>query len=68
MLSTEINTCPVETLVQYRAMRDTQGIGAVIPCAGEPIGIRDGKKQVYASNGVVRGWYCYDTDIWTPDI
>ena len=67
-MTTDINTCPVESLTQYRAMRDTQGAGAVIPCAGEPICIRDGQKQVYASNGVVRGWYSYATDIWTPDI
>lgn len=67
-MTTEINTCPVETAAQYTAMRETQGTGAIIPCAGEPIVIRYGHKVVYASNGVVRGYYSYDTDIFTPDL
>lgn len=66
-MTAEINTCPNPTLADYMAARAAQGPTAIIPCAGEPIGIRDGQKMVYASNGTERGWYCYDTDLWKPE-
>ena len=65
--SADINTCPMGTLAQYMEAREAQGAGAVIPCAGEPVSIRRGEKMVWASDGTMRGWYSYTTDVFTPE-
>ena len=60
----ELNTCPVPDLATYLKMRADQPT-AVIPCAGEPVAIREGRKMVWAADGDNnRGWYDYTTDIF----
>lgn len=67
MFDMTLNTCPVETTAEYLAYRASLPNGSIIPRPGEPVGMRDGRLQVWASDSTALGWYDISADIFHPE-